>query len=60
MREYEAGAPIYLSKERRLIAAGERFCSDEQPGLAWIALGTEPTVAAPRRAATPRQRADTE
>lgn len=38
MPDYRAAAPIYLSNERRLIAAGEHFSSDETPGLAWVAL----------------------
>lgn len=38
MPRYQAREPIYLSKTRRLVQAGETFVSDETPGLAWIAL----------------------
>ncbi|WP_428333246.1 hypothetical protein [Novosphingobium sp.] len=44
MPRYRASEAIYLSSERRLIAEGETFASDEIPGRAWIALDA-PAVA---------------
>ncbi len=54
MPQYRASKPIYLSNERRMIAEGEAFASDECPGHAWIPLETAPSPAIPpaRRAAT--------
>jgi len=53
MPRYRASEAIYLSNERRLIAEGETFASDEIPGRAWIALDA-PDVAAPaKRGAAP-------
>ena len=55
MPAYRARQAIYLSSERRLIAEGEIFNSDETPGHAWIPLETPPPAAtAPaRRTAAP-------
>jgi hypothetical protein len=54
MPRFRASEPIYLSNERRLIAAGEIFTSDEIPGRAWIPLDTAPPAAGAkaRRTAT--------
>jgi len=45
MPSYRAREPIYLNRESRLVEAGEVFTSDEQPGLAWIALDALPPAA---------------
>jgi hypothetical protein len=57
MPSYRAREPIYLNCEGRLIEAGEVFTSHDTPGLAWIALDSEPPVAttsspAPRKPAS--------
>jgi len=46
MPHYRAREPIYLNGEGRLIDTDEVFASDEVPGLAWIALESEPDAEA--------------